>query len=475
MAGLLFGLLAGCPDATPPTPVPPSEEPKAPLRVVVIDDPGLATSVARQWRARAEGELEIRPMTAVELGDPRRRRLSADAILYPSGLIGELAERDWIVPIESAVLNSDEFGRRDIFDQLRQHEIVWGEKVFAVPLGSAPFTLVYRPDVFQQLGVKPPATWQQYAEVSDRLSQALSAEGGGPTGRPRLALVEPLGNGWAGQMLLARAAPYARHPSYFGALFDMDTMEPLIASPPYVKALEGLVAAAKLGPAEAIQYAPADVRRLLRGGQCAMGVTWPSQADVLDETARAKPEEPILLAAAELPGSTTVYHASDQEWQTRDVSEDGHATLLALAGRLGSVVKGARQPQAAQTFLLRLSSKEWSGDISPHSSATTLYRVSQMRDAKSWVGDSFDADATTAYAELVRQTFRRSLWMSSVRIPGRLRYLGALDEAVQAAVRGDGTPAACLEQAAERWRQITVELGVEKQRLAYQRSLGIEP
>jgi ABC-type glycerol-3-phosphate transport system substrate-binding protein len=444
--------------------------------LLVVDDPSLAEAVQLQWRARAEGDIEVQQMSADELVDARRNRLAADAVIYPSGLIGELAERNWIVPIGEDVFNGPEFGRRDIFDQIRQREIVWGEQVFAVPLGSPQLTLLYNIRQFQQLGVEPPQTWQQYAE---RCRQPTTGDGDADAdaekGASLYPVAEPLGPGWAGQVLLARAAVYARHRSYFATLFDLDTMEPLIASPPFEKALEELVASAKHGPAEAIEYSPADVRRLLSTGRCRMGLSWPSSyagkevEAVMDEPATAS------LAAAELPGSNRVYYLGDGQWRARESAETGHVTLLGVAGRIGSVVKGTRRSGEALSMLLRLSGAEWSPAISPQSPATTLYRISQVPGAAAWIGSGFEPDAVADYAELTKETYRRPLWVNSIRLPGRKRYLDALDMAVHAAIRGDKTPAECLEEAARQWREITAEIGLAEQKAAYWRSLCMEP
>ena len=297
--------VCGCPHGSPPVVDKGStSEPAVPLRLVVVDDSALAEAVQRQWQARAEGELEVRNLSSEELCDPRRKRLAADAVIYPSGLIGELAERGWIAPLSEDALGSPEFGRRDIFDHLRQHEIMWGEQVYAVPLGSPPLTLIYRPDVFEKLGVKPPENWQQYAALCERLSKSrelLAETKDGPGEWQPFA--EPLGPGWASQVLLARAAVYARHRSYFATLFDLQSLDPRIASPPFVKALEELVAAAKFGSPDAIKLTPTDVWKRLRSGRCAMGLTWPSSAEAPAQAGAADSPRPLLLAAAELPAS----------------------------------------------------------------------------------------------------------------------------------------------------------------------------
>ncbi|MCU0983177.1 MAG: hypothetical protein MUF25_28790 [Pirellulaceae bacterium] len=140
-----------------------------------------------------------------------------------------------------------------------------------------------------------------------------------------------------------------------------------------------------------------------------------------------------------MPASAQAYHVGDSQWQTREPTETGRVTLLSVAGRLGSVVKGSARSPAAASLLVRLSSAEWSKDVSPRSPATTLYRSSQIPQAKTWTG------------------------------------LTALDEAVHAAIRGDRLPAECLTEAANQWRKITQDLGIENQRRAYWRSLGKTP
>ena len=65
--------------------------------------------------------------------------------------------------------------------------------------------------------------------------------------------------------------------------------------------------------------------------------------------------------------------------------------------------------------------------------------------------------------------------LSSIRIPGWQRYLAVLDEAVLAARTGPRHPSEALTETAEAWSAITEELGLEQQREAYTRSLGLEP
>jgi hypothetical protein len=53
--------------------------------------------------------------------------------------------------------------------------------------------------------------------------------------------------------------------------------------------------------------------------------------------------------------------------------------------------------------------------------------------------------------------------------------MAALDDAVREAVGGKKSAAEALTAAAKRWQETTTKLGVDSQRVAYIRSLGLEP
>src|SRR5205823_4319851 len=125
-------LLAGCPDtAAPPNAQKPAARPPQPLTVLVVDDEELEQAIAREWKARTEEDLKIRHITPVEIAISSR--LPGDVIIFPSSLIGYLAERSLITPLEPALLEDAEFNYRDIFDQIRLGEMRWGTRTFATP------------------------------------------------------------------------------------------------------------------------------------------------------------------------------------------------------------------------------------------------------------------------------------------------------------------------------------------------------
>jgi multiple sugar transport system substrate-binding protein len=336
------------------------------------------------------------------------------------------------------------------------------------------FCCYYRADLLEKLGRRPPETWQEYFELAKQLREAGTKSG------VKYGTVEPLARGWAGLMLLARAAAYAKERDNFTTLFDAKTFEPAIAGPPFVRALAELVEAAKLGSAEQLQFDPAAVRAEFWKGTTAMAISWPSAK--VSGTLRVPPPTgtrsvPDTLPAvgfAELPGATEVYRVSSGTWQPRSADAGRRVPLLGISGRLGVVRADCEHADAAFQLLLWLSDPQWSSQVFAGSPATTLFRGDQVSAAKSWVESGVSASAAQQYAQQTKATLSRNQFLASLRLPGRDEYLAALDDAVQSAVRGQQTPSDALKQAAEKWRDISKRHGVEKQKAAYAHSLGIE-
>ena len=124
------------------------------------------------------------------------------------------------------------------------------------------------------------------------------------------------------------------------------------------------------------------------------------------------------------------------------------------------------------SLLVLLTGTEWSSSISNASSHTAAFRNSQLQTAGKWIGTG-DLDAARQYSDLVQETQTRSSSLHSPRIPGRFKYLAALDEAVHQALDGKDSKT-CLQEAADKWREITKDIGITEQTKAYSRSLGIE-
>lgn len=466
-------LLAGCPTVTPEDEAPSSGLPAegVRLRVAVVDDPALATAISQlqgEWNAQSGAELAVEPMTLEALR--AAKSLEVDAVILPSAEVGPLAVKKLIAKVPERLASPDNPMWTGVFSQLRLHETTWAAEPVAVPFGSPVLTVYYRADLLEKLGRKPPKTWAEYQQLSElladrkRLGEAVPDEG-----KPWSGAIAPLGPGWAGNMLLARAATYVSHRSIESTLFRIDTMEPLIDQPSFVRALEELVANAALGPREQLDFDPAAVRKAFWAGACGLAITWPTAADKgLPEGAK------VEVGFTELPGSPDVFNLADGTWDKRREDESPHVPLLAVAGRMGVVSTKAARPDVAYQLLFWLSTDHWGQQVASATPATTLFRSSQLESPQAWVEKQVSAAQAAAYATTAQQALSRSERLFPPRIPDRAAYLATLDTAVQQAVRGEKKPEEALREAAARWCEITAQHGLDAQKAAYWHSLGLE-
>jgi multiple sugar transport system substrate-binding protein len=438
------------------------------LRLAVVDDPLLAEAVLRvrgEWNAQTGAELQVDQIAAKDLFEAKIEKLPADALLCASHRLGELAERKLIAPVPQSILRGAEWG--DVFELLKLREAAYGGQILAVPFGSPVFCCCYRADLLKTLNRRPPRTWAEYQELA-----ALLAKSGERASAKKnwCGAIEPLGKGWAGLVLLARAASYAKHRDSYSDLFNMETMEPLIAGPPFVRALEELVAAAKHGPTDPLSFDPSAVRAAFWQGECGLALTWPTAADK-DKTSTDKPRQ---VGFCELPGSRAVFNLGTKSWDDRSDEDDVRVPLLSIAGRLGVVDAKSSNVDAAFQLLLWLSDARMSPQISAASSTTTLFRQSNLKSPGQWAEKQVPALAAVQYGDATEAALRHEQWLGALRIPSRAEYLDALDEAVAAAIQGKKTPQKALAQVDRKWREITNRLGLERQRAAYRHSIGVE-
>lgn len=455
---LLYG--CGCNQSAPPAPAPQAEP--ARLKVLVVDDPALGTAIKREWLAHTEHEVEIVDISAEQAANAQL--LPADVVIYAPAFLGQFAAADLLLPVDDAALAGAEYDRDDVLPLLRTQETTWGRRIVAVPLGSPQFVLCYRADLLQQYNLQPPRTWKEYATLAERFTEkpaSAEVENWQPT-------AEPLATSWAARLLLARAAGSALHRDQLSPLWNLESMEPLITGPPWVRALEELVADNRRGGTEPKLLTPEECYAKFLAGECAFAISWPCA--VPDEApARLQPEQ---IGMTLLPGSSEVYHPLAARWESLGAGESPHVPLLGISGRVASVTRASSQPRLATRFVVWLSGPETSGRIAPLSSATTVFRQSHFQNS-GWQAPAELQNQLATYGELLNSVQTAPRRFPVPRIPGQQEYLAGLDAAVLAALRQEQTPAEALQQAAAKWQEITKARGVSAQQRELRRSLGL--
>lgn len=419
----VFTLAIGC---QKPPPQPPPKAPRqaaSKLSILVVNDPPLAAGIKLlrgEWAERSGGQLEIEEGTVQQL--LVASELTADLIIYPSRYVGTLVDHEWLRPVRKSVLESDEVALGDLFPLIRNVTLPYGDQVYALTLGEPPLMLagnVLQEAASQENG----SSWES---VKFRLTEKYST-----LKYPRA--VE----------LLVRGTVYAQHRSRVAGWFDVETMQPTIASPPFVRALEQMIQNEKVT------------------AESQASISWPTAWR--EHSSELSASEPTTFAP--LPRAEQVYNPLRNIW---DKNEEGKPlAMLGFAGRSVSVAKSTRNSASAFKLLRWLVSEKIATQLSPRSKATVWFRKSQAVKAKRWLAKSGADDATAA---AITKLLSSSNYFLLPRIPGIDEYLKVLEEAIS-----HGLPAEeALAQAVQEWNKLTDRYGRDRQQVAYRKHLGLD-
>ncbi len=424
--------------------------------------------MAEEFRLLTGAELEVTNVSDLQSSSDM---LTADAIVYPTERLPELAKADALRPVKPGELADPKLHWQDVLPSAREHDAAWGADVVALPLGAPVLACFYRADLLAAIHREPPRTWREYGELAALLSNRAAVGVAQPVADERWqATIEPLADGWRGWMLLARAASYSRHPDYYSTVFDLDSMEPRLTAPPFVRALEEMVAISAPDKNASLEATPSGALDALLAGRCALAIGWLNEMSADRETKVAPDTAQVTL----LPGATEMFDPATRQWTDGKGATVRHVPLLGVTGLLGSVTKSSQEPEAALQLLVWISGEELSAKLATSNRAAP-YRASQLAGAIGWRWQRVPDAVTKEYGNVLEETSRQPLWLDALRVPGRTEYLAALDQAVATALRQEAAPQEALAQAAAAWQSITDKLGRDAQRRAYRQSLGIAP
>jgi len=434
------------------------------LTAQVIGDDELAEGLELlrgEWKARSGGRLSVERMPLEGFADAES--LTADVVIFPSRLLGTLAERGELQPVRRTVLESSGLALADIYPAIRDGEMKYGGQTLALPLGSPPLLSYWRDDLGSSVDGEaskdwPPRTWQDYRRWL----------GVGQPDAKQAAL--PLAGRTAAYTLLARALAYTEPSRRSEALFDPDTMKPGIAAPPFVRALGEIVEEmAAERDAQPEDFAAAMKR--VRDGEAVATLGWPGAASE-DGVASTK----TVVSPPEfgpLPVAAQVFSHSQGRWQNQSLRDS--VTILGAEGRLVGVSARSRNAVSAFRLCQWLTSGDVAVQLSSRSRGTLWYRASQTAAYDRWSKGDSSRQASLPVTEVVAEAFTSDTAVVLPRVPAIDEYFEALAQAVRSAEPGEDGAKAALEAAAATWEAITDRLGRESQAAAYRRHSGIEP
>jgi multiple sugar transport system substrate-binding protein len=386
---------------------------------------------------------------------------TGDLIILPFVNLGEYAAADRLGPMPQALIGGESStGWLDFFSGLRERVLTVGGAPTLIPFSCPVLTCYLRQDLLEKAGLKPPRTWDEYQALVDSSSKWA----------PGLSVVEPWGPDFRATMFLARGLAGVKNPAGFSVFFDIDTGEPLINSPGFVRALEKSIAAVSKLSADVKTFTPADCRRLILTGKAAMAISFePGRSD---GKPIARPAG-ISLSFARLPGVRQVYSRTSKTWETPAGEGINDATLVPFSGLAAGVSKRipAKRAEAAWNLagFLSLDRYEQAFANVPKS----VCRESQLTGTATWVSSDLRPNEFFGYCGATAESLRQSNISAELPVVGRPRFRKALTDGLTAALEGKASPETALKSVADQWRAISKELGVDRVRDSYRKCLGL--
>ena len=457
--------------------------PFAGVNVVVANNAGgnsdyMPTAVA-EWEKATGGSVSVEPIPFADIKEKILTALGsdtfiADLLVVPSGLAGDLIAGGYVMPVPEASIEKLDYN--DLFPGYRKN-LGWDGVTYAWPWDGDVFTLNYRADLLDNEENKAaflkeygyelavPATWKQYADVATFFS--------GTNRGVQYGWAEVGGRGSGSfHAFSARAVAYAKSAGDPAFYFDPKTMDARIANPGFVKALEEWKAALPSAIPSVTTLGAFETHMAFITGQVAMNVDWTDTGVMAND-----PSMSTIVgssASAILPGSTEVYDAAAEKWETLEKpNQPGYA---AFGGWIVFIPKNSRNPEAAISLADHLGSAAVMTQASQTPNAgVNPARVSTLDDTAGWVDRAgFKDEAHAAnYLDSMRNSLLTDNLVYQLRIPGYSQYEEALELAVSEALTDQKTPEKALQDAAEAWNAITDRLGREKQLGYYRSDLGL--
>ncbi|WLQ35197.1 extracellular solute-binding protein [Streptomyces castrisilvae] len=183
------------------------------------------------------------------------------------------ADRGWTVPLDDLIAaNSDRYDLRDIDPKLMATHQYKG-KQYGLPTYWSVNHLVYRKDIFDKLGLKPPTTFAELRATGKKIEES---------GLVKYPLAVPMAPENDIQGLFGQAIR-----SLGGEYFEKDKPVPTLNTPAGVKAVNEIRSLMPLMSPQALSFSSPEVTTQLQTGQAAMGMLVTGRLEPLTDTSKS--------------------------------------------------------------------------------------------------------------------------------------------------------------------------------------------
>lgn len=395
-----------------------------------------------------------------------------NADFVAAGILEDLTER---------VANDADIEWDDIAPFFRNYIATYNDSIYVIPLDGDFHMVYYRTDLFEEAGLQPPRTWEEYLAAAAQFNgQDLNGDGEADYGSCIPKVRQGQSFWWIIDFASGRLQSQGTGQGLF---FDLDTFEPLFGpNPAFLQALELFKETSQYGPADELTLDLNSTRDLFLTGRCALTMDWGDIGSLSIDPERSTVQD--LVGTVVIPGATEVLDRATGEMVACDETTCPYAidginyAPFAAFGGWGGGVSSAAEPEvkdAAYAFFSYLNQPAQSNvDVTIGASGYNPYRLSQFESLDPWVEAGFSEAAAANYLGAIEGSLSSENMVLDLSIPATNRYLQVvLDTTVSQYLAGELSAEEAAQQIYDQWNEISDEIGREAQHAAYLASLGI--
>lgn len=417
----------------------------------------------------------------------------------PVWLMGDMIKGDFIYDIEDIYKDPrfPKWEKNSVVEPMR-FLLQWEGKWYLAPNDFDNHTLNYRKDILmdpkwksafkQEKGYDyhvPPRTWEELADIAE----FFNGKDWDNDGKPDHGITQSWKKGEQAMWhFVSLAAPYVVLPGNNGRpdrshniyWFDPETMEPLINTPGFVRALKMAVRLYHAGSPAQAGWGLGEMWNDFLVGDAIFNFGYQDLGALVQDPERSKVKG--TLGCSVLPGTMEVWDLANKKW----IKMKEPNIVVNTTGPSWSIFifKQSKNPALVYHLAAFHAQKEISfWNITHGFTGINMGRYFEFfkehggtATIDDWVKSGWDPNDAEEYEKASYENyFMGKVSLPYLRIPGAKLYAEALDNHLSEAITGQLSPQEALDRTYEDWEKITNQLGRESQLQYYQYSINYTP
>ncbi|TIX96506.1 MAG: extracellular solute-binding protein [Mesorhizobium sp.] len=405
---------------------------------------------------------------------------SIDVGVFASSWAPEYVDAGLLQDLTDYVAKDTKIEINDIAPFFREYNQKVGGKTYLITVDGDFQMVYYRKDILDQMGLKPPRTWDEYHAVAAATDgKDLNGDGTPDFG----SCMFKKRNAQSYFAIMSIAAAYVQTQGTFeGMFFDPATMKPLVNNEAWAEAFKIYKKNGEYGPPDELNHDIGDTRALVTTGRCALAIDWgdigPLSLDPGGEAIKNKMGATVMMGTKKvLDKATGKLVDCDATRCPHAIDGINYSPFAAFGGWTGGINAKAddKVKQAGYNFLSYMNQAAQSNvDVTIGWTGYNPYRNSQLDNLEPWIKAGFTEESAKNYLGAIKDSLNNPNMASDLKIPGTAEYQGVvLDRELARFLAGEITAEEAVANVETGWEEITERFGRDEQKNLYKSSLGI--